>query len=116
MAKVADDDRYQIAELFDWHAHCRQIRFKYSDPDNSCFIVFIMDYASNVSDSSFARLLEIRQEMIREMNESESLRYWRGEERYLDALFEEAAVVDEVFRRYEKRLIDEGLCVPLKTQ
>lgn len=112
MAKIADDDRYQITELFDWYAHCRQIRFKYSDSDNPCFIdLFIMDYASNVSDFSFARLLEIRQEMIREMDESESLRYWREEERYLDASSEEAAVVDEVFRRYEKRLIDEGLYV-----
>lgn len=49
--------------------------------------------------------------MIHEMDESESLRHWREEERYLDASSEEAVIVDEVFRRYEKRMFDEGLYV-----
>lgn len=112
MASVEDDSRYQITEYFDWYAHCRQIRFRYNDVNNPCFIdLFILDHASDVSDSAFERLLGIRQEMIREMDESKSLRHWREEERFMSASSEHAAVVDEVFRRYRQKMVDEGLYV-----
>lgn len=109
MASVENDGRYQITECFDWYAHCRQIRFKHNDVN---FIdLFILDYASSVSDSSFERLLEVRREMIREMDEGKPLRYWREEEHFMDASSEYAAVVDEVFRRYQQKMTDEGLYV-----
>lgn len=112
MASVENDSRHQITERFDWYAHCRQIRFKQNDVNNPCFIdLFILDYASSVSDSSFERLLEVRREMIREMDEGKSLRYWREEERFMDASSEYVAVVDEVFRRYQQKMADEGLYV-----
>lgn len=112
MASVEDDSRYQITEYFDWYAHCRQIRFKYNDRNNPCFIdLFILDYSSSVSDSAFERLLEIRQKMIREMNESDSLRYWREEEPFMGASSDHATVVDEAFRRYQQMMTDEGLYV-----
>lgn len=113
MAIVADDDMHQITEYFDWYAHCRQIRFRYNDVNNPCFIdLFILDHASDVSDSAFERLLGIRQEMIREMDESKPLRYWREEERFMSVSSEHAAVLDEVFRRYQQKMVDEGLYVP----
>lgn len=112
MASVEDDSRYQITERFDWYAHCRQIRFKYNDVNNPCFIdLFILDYASSVSDSSFERLLEVRRKMIREMDEREDLRFWQEEERYLDASSERAGEIDEIFRRYQQMMADEGLYV-----
>ena len=112
MASVEDDSRYQITEYFDWYAHCRQIRFRYNDANNPCFIdLFILDYASSVSDSSFERLLEVRREMIREMDEREDLRFWQEEERFMSAFSEHAAVVDEVFRCYQQKMADEGLYV-----
>lgn len=112
MASVENDSGHQITECFDWYAHCRQICFKQNDANNPCFIdLFILDYASGVSDSSFERLLEVRREMIREMDEGKSLCYWREEERFMDASSEYAAVVDEVFRRYQQKMADEGFYV-----
>ena len=49
---VNGDNRYRISSVFDYFAHCWQLRFMYSDEDNPCFIdLFIFDFSKDVDVS-----------------------------------------------------------------
>lgn len=112
MDAVSRDDRYLVTVVFDWYAHCRQIRFKYNDPDNPCFIdLFILDYARDDSSESFSSMLAIRQAMIQDLDSSPELLEWRDSCPYLESGTELAAKVDGVFRRYEASVRAENICV-----
>lgn len=79
VAAVDLDDRYRVSSVFDWHAHCWQLRFMYSDEANPCFVdLFIFDYSENVDSASFGKMLSLRAEMIDEMDAKESLAGWKG--------------------------------------
>lgn len=78
VAAAERDDRYRVSSVFDWHAHCWQLRFMYSDEKNPCFVdLFVFDYSANVERSSFDDLLSLRTAMIDEMDARESLSGWR---------------------------------------
>ena len=112
MDVVSQDDRYLITVVFDWYAHCRQIRFRYNDENNPCFIdLFILDYAQDEASESFYSMLAVRRAMIQEMDSSPDLSEWRESHPYLELGSELAVKVDEVFRHYEAHLHSECICV-----
>lgn len=102
VAAAERDERYRVSSVFDWHAHCWQLRFMYSDEMNPCFVdLFVFDYSENDGSASFEQMLSLRAEMIDEMDAKESLSGWRGAS-YL-AESEDASLYGEIrdtFQRY----------------
>ena len=102
VATAERDERYRVSSVFDWHAHCWQLRFMYSDEMNPCFVdLFVFDYSENDGSASFEQMLSLRAEMIDEMDAKESLSGWRGAS-YL-AESEDASLYGEIrdtFQRY----------------
>ena len=102
VAAAERDERYRVSSVFDWHAHCWQLRFMYSDEMNPCFVdLFVFDYSENDGSASFEQMLSLRAEMIDEMDAKESLSGWRGAS-YL-AESEDALLYGEIrdtFQRY----------------
>ena len=102
VAAAERDERYRVSSVFDWHAHCWQLRFMYSDEMNPCFVdLFVFDYSENDGSASFEQMLSLRAEMIDEMDAKESLSGWRSAS-YL-AESEDASLYGEIrdtFQRY----------------
>ena len=110
------DDRYRVNSVFDWHAHCWQLRFMYSDEANPCFVdLFIFDYSENIGSASFDKMLSLRAEMIDEMDAKESLAGWKGAP-YL-AESEDASLYGEIrdtFQRYRLKAEKLNLIKPTR--
>lgn len=108
---VKDDDRYRISSVYDYYAHCWQIRFMYSDEDNPCFIdLFIFDYSKDVDSASFKKVLSLRGDMIDEMNSNPSLSAW-ADTPYLNTEGDGLLVTEigETFNRYRNEAMRIGI-------
>lgn len=108
---VNDDNRYRISSVFDYYAHCWQLRFMYSDEDNPCFIdLFIFDFSKDVDAASFEKLLSLRAAMIDEMDSKPELNNWvnvpnlNAEDGSLLA-----AEISDIFNRYREQARDLGV-------
>lgn len=116
VAAAERDDRYRVSSVFDWHAHCWQLRFMYSDEANPCFVdLFIFDYSENIGSASFDKMLTLRAEMIDEMDTKESLSCWRDTP-YL-AEREDAALYGEIrdtFQRYRLKVEELNIIKPTR--
>lgn len=115
-AAAERDDRYRVSSVFDWHAHCWQLRFMYSDEMNPCFVdLFIFDYSESVGSASFDKMLSLRAEMIGEMDAKESLAGWKDAP-YL-AESEDASLYGEIretFQRYRLKAEELNLIKPTR--
>ena len=95
---VADNPRFRITTIFDRYAFCKQVRFRYKDPDLPCFIdLFFFDYAKDSSEQTCIELKRIRKELISTEEDECRLPIWKDKP-YLPVDDPEAAVVEQFFQ------------------
>lgn len=74
---LADDERYRITLVYDWHAKCRQFRFRYRDAALPCFVdIFVFDATESADPALSDQLEALRQAMLASMEADEALAPW----------------------------------------
>ena len=86
MEVLEGDERYRVAVVYDRFALCRQVRFRYADPSNPCFLdLFILDYAKQEDPTPFDEMRADRQCMRELIQEDAELDYWNEDNAYVDS-------------------------------
>lgn len=110
---IREDDRYEITELHDQCAFCRQVRFKEkSDNDGAPFIdLFIYEYSGCETKNDLIRVKEVRNDLITDFKVKHlgnpilypvDVYVYKND----DASYE---AIEDVFDEYREELFEEGL-------
>lgn len=103
------NERLMMTEVFDAYVRCRQLRVRYRDEANPCFLdVFVYDYAPSCDHELVARHQALRSAMVQEMETRSELAFWNDDDAYVDARRVEAQPIAEVFARYAAKAEDAG--------
>lgn len=75
---VADDHRFRITVVFDWYAFCKQVRFRYADPNLPCFIdLFYFDYTRDFTDETCVQQKSLRKNIIVDTRNDAAFKFWK---------------------------------------
>ena len=109
---LAGSERLRLTEVYDAYVRCRQLRIRYRDEANPCFLdVFVFDYTPSCDRELFDRHQALRSAMVQEMATSEALAFWNGDDACVDACRPDACPIGETFARYAAQAQDEGCCL-----
>ena len=98
MELIEDDDRYVVTVVYDEWAHCRQVRFRYSEQEIPCFLdLFYFDWTNRLDDAPAAQMRSQRVKMIEKMKADDELEFWRADQHYLRATDDRAVMVSHYF-------------------
>lgn len=83
---LQNDGRYRVSVVYDRFVFCRQVRFRYADPANPCFLdLFILDYSKKGPKAAYNAMKADRDAMIDRMREDENLAFWNYDNAYVNA-------------------------------
>lgn len=106
-------DRLRMTEVYDAYVRCRQLRIRYRDETNPCFLdIFVYDYTPSCERALFERHQALRAAMVEEMATSEALAFWKDDDACVDAGRSDARPIAETFARYAAQAAEAGCYLP----
>lgn len=99
---VKESNRFRVTVVYDRHAHCRQVRFCYKDPQVPCFLdLFIFDYTVGSGHDMFERMTQMRHDMIASMDADEGIADWNKSSRAHAYVAEPSDLASRIAQRFD---------------
>lgn len=103
--------RYRFTLIYDPYVCCRQLRFRYKNAENPCFLdIFFYDYRGAWSQQQRARFIQLREQLLDALHALSFYNEWH-EQGYLPYGSPHAADIEAVFAQYANKAREEGILV-----
>ncbi len=101
--------RYRVTLIYDPYACCRQLRFRYADDKNPCFLdIFFYDYKGAWSSQERDRFIELRRQLKADLHSLSFYNEW-CEQGYWPVGHPHTDEVEAVFAKYQRLVHKEGI-------
>lgn len=103
--------RYKAVLVYDPYVCCRQLRFRYQNEANPCFLdIFFYDYAPAYTFEQKNRFVQLRKQLQEELRSKPYFKDWI-DGGYLQEGKPNTDEIESLFRSYQQKAVAEGIVV-----
>lgn len=101
--------RYRAVLVYDPYVCCRQLRLRYCDEYNPCFLdIFFYDYTPQYDYQQREQFVQLRKDLQNNLHSQSFYQQWLASG-YVEAGGAYTQTIEEIFQRYQARAVSEGL-------
>ncbi len=103
--------RYRAVLVYDPYVCCRQLRFRYANNSNPCFLdIFFYDYAPDLTSEQQQSFVSLRKDLQQELRSQTFFNAWL-DCGYVEQGGEYTASIEQIFQSFQKKAVSQGLVV-----
>lgn len=103
--------RYRAVLVYDPYACCRQLRFRYANNSNPCFLdIFFYDYAPKYTVEQQESFVKLRNNLQQTLQSQPYFQDWK-KHGYIENGNEHTQDIEQIFQRYQQQAVQQGLIV-----
>lgn len=103
--------RYRAVLVYDPYVCCRQLRFRYKNTENPCFLdIFFYDYAPQYTAEQQESFVQLRNNLQQTLQAQPYFQDWK-QRGYIENGNEYTQDIEQVFQRYQQQAVQQGLIV-----
>lgn len=103
--------RYRAVLVYDPYVCCRQLRFRYANNSNPCFLdIFFYDYAPKYTVEQQESFVKLRNNLQQTLQSQPYFQDWK-KHGYIENGNEHTQDIEQIFQRYQQQAVQQGLIV-----